>query len=61
MQNMDIALTLKSLAFQRELLNSSKTRVSVSQYAALWTHLSDAMDDEFFGMDSHAMRRGSFN
>ena len=60
MQNMDIALILQKSGIPAELLNSSKTRVSVSQYAALWTHLSDAMDDEFFGMDSHAMRRGSF-
>lgn len=43
-----------------ELLQSDKTRVSVSQYAQLWIVLADAMNDEFFGMDSHAMRRGSY-
>ena len=43
-----------------ELMQSGKARVSVSQYALLWTELADAMNDEFFGMDSHPMRRGSF-
>ena len=43
-----------------ELMQSSKARVSVSQYAQLWIELADAMNDEFFGMDSHPMRRGSF-
>ena len=43
-----------------ELMQSGKARVSVSQYAQLWTELADAMNDEFFGMDSHPMRRGSF-
>ena len=43
-----------------ELMQSSKARVAVSQYAQLWIELADAMNDEFFGMDSHPMRRGSF-
>lgn len=43
-----------------ELMQSGKARVSVSQYAQLWTELADAMNDEFFAMDSHPMRRGSF-
>lgn len=43
-----------------ELMQSDKTRVSVSQYAQLWIVLANAMNDEFFGMDSHAMRRGSY-
>lgn len=43
-----------------ELLNTSKARVSVSQYAKLWVELANLMNDEFFGIDSHPMRRGSF-
>ncbi|WOE32394.1 MULTISPECIES: AraC family transcriptional regulator [unclassified Acinetobacter] len=45
---------------QPELLLSAKARVSISQYAALWVTLANTMNDEFFGMDSHAMRRGSY-
>ena len=56
----DIPAILHKSGIPAELLDSSKARVSVSQYAALWTTLADVMDDEFFGMDRHAMRRGSF-
>ncbi|WP_213033189.1 AraC family transcriptional regulator [Acinetobacter sp. ANC 5054] len=56
----NIPSILHASGIPAELLNSSKTRVSVTQYAALWTTLSDVMNDEFFGMDQHAMRRGSF-
>ena len=59
-KHFDISAILHKSGIPSELLLSSKTRVSVSQYAALWTHLADVMDDEFFGMDQHAMRRGSF-
>ncbi|MCB1888215.1 MAG: AraC family transcriptional regulator [Rhodocyclaceae bacterium] len=41
-------------------LTSSRGRVSVGEYARLWARLADAMDDEFFGLDRHPMRRGSF-
>ena len=53
------AILLKS-GIPLELMQSSKARVSVSQYAQLWIELADAMNDEFFGTDSHPMRRGSF-
>lgn len=53
------ALLLKA-GIQPELLHSHKARVSISQYAALWVVLADQMNDEFFGMDRHAMRRGSY-
>jgi AraC-like DNA-binding protein len=35
-------------------------RVSAAQYGRLWSAVADALDDEFFGQDSHPMRRGSF-
>jgi len=35
-------------------------RVSAAQYGRLWSAIADALDDEFFGQDSHPMRRGSF-
>lgn len=59
-QHYDIADLLHQAGIPVELLHSSKARVSVTQYATLWTVLADRMNDEFFGMDSHAMRRGSF-
>ena len=51
---------LQKAGIAPELMSSSKTRVSVSAYAQLWVVLADAMNDEFFAMDSHAMRRGSY-
>ncbi len=30
------------------------------QYGQLWNALADAMNDQFFGMDSHDMRPGSY-
>jgi AraC-like DNA-binding protein len=35
-------------------------RVSAAQYGRLWSATADVLDDEFFGQDSHPMRRGSF-
>lgn len=43
-----------------ELFNAPKARISVSTYAKLWTEIANVMDDEFFGMDSHPMRRGCY-
>ncbi len=51
---------MKNAGINSELLSATKARVSVNQYAQLWTELANVMNDEFFGMDRHAMRRGSF-
>ncbi|OTG83046.1 AraC family transcriptional regulator [Acinetobacter sp. ANC 4648] len=51
---------LQKAGIALELMSSTKTRVSVSAYAQLWIVLADAMNDEFFAMDSHPMRRGSY-
>lgn len=56
----DAAELLMQAGIAPELLLSEKARVSVIQYAQLWIVLADAMNDEFFGMDSHPMRRGSY-
>lgn len=42
------------------LLASPKSRVSAAQYGALWAGIARALDDEFFGQDSHRMKSGSF-
>ncbi|MGE5651008.1 AraC family transcriptional regulator [Noviherbaspirillum sp. UKPF54] len=43
-----------------ELLNLPHARVSANHYGKLWHLIADALDDEFFGMDSHGMKTGSF-
>lgn len=43
-----------------ELLNSPQSRVSAAQFAKLWHLITETLDDEFFGMDSHQMKAGSF-
>ncbi|MFT4067433.1 AraC family transcriptional regulator [Paraburkholderia sp.] len=42
------------------MLASPKSRVSSAQYGALWVAIARALDDEFFGQDSHPMKSGSF-
>jgi AraC-like DNA-binding protein len=42
------------------MLGSPKSRVSSAQYGALWAGIAHALDDEFFGQDSHRMKSGSF-
>jgi hypothetical protein len=42
------------------MLASPKSRVSSTQYGALWAGIARALDDEFFGQDSHRMKSGSF-
>ncbi|WP_232429445.1 AraC family transcriptional regulator [Noviherbaspirillum autotrophicum] len=43
-----------------ELLNLPHARVSANHYGKLWHLIADTLDDEFFGMDSHGMKKGSF-
>lgn len=51
---------LEAAGITPQLLVSRRARVPARAYAALWAALADAMDDEFFGMDRHPMRRGSY-
>lgn len=59
-QGIDTDALLTLVGIPIELMNSNRTRVSVSVYAQLWITLADHMNDEFFGMDQHPMRRGSY-
>lgn len=43
-----------------ELLGSPQARVSSRHYGMLWHCIAQTLDDEFFGMDSHRMKAGSF-
>lgn len=59
-QGLNIQEILHSAGIPAELMQSNKARVSISQYAQLWIELANRMNDEFFGMDHHALRRGSY-
>ena len=43
-----------------DLLHLPLSRVSSSQFGMLWHLIAKTLDDEFFGMDSHPMKSGSF-
>lgn len=51
---------LEQAGIAPQLLASPSARVSSAQYGALWNAICHALDDEFFGQDSHPMRSGSF-
>jgi AraC-like DNA-binding protein len=51
---------LEQAGIQPATLAAPLARVSAAQYGRLWSAVADALDDEFFGQDSHPMRRGSF-
>lgn len=56
----DTAALLHRAGIAPELLAAPQARVTSLQYGQLWHHIAQAMDDEFFGLDSHRMRTGSF-
>jgi len=56
----DLHQILHNVEIPLELFYASKARISVSAYAKLWTEIANQMNDEFFGMDSHPMRRGCY-
>ncbi|AWL29394.1 AraC family transcriptional regulator [Acinetobacter defluvii] len=59
-KNLDLERLMQKAGISPELIQSEKSRISVSAFARLWTEMANQMNDEFFGMDSHGMRRGSF-
>lgn len=59
-RGLDVASVLARARIDTGLLDAPKARVTAQAYAELWSALADVMDDEFFGMDRHPMRRGSF-
>lgn len=61
LRNLEIIEVLRYAGLDREVLKSPKARISAEKYSRLWISLADLMDDEFFGLDSHGMRRGSFS
>lgn len=59
-KGLNTQIILNKAGIPAELLMTPKARVPVATYAQLWIELANAMDDEFFGMDRHPMRRGSY-
>ena len=59
-RGVDPAPLLARAGIPAERLATPRARVTPRQYAVLWRELADCLDDEFFGLDSHPMRRGSF-
>lgn len=59
-REMDVAALMDRVGLNPDLLGKPQARVTPEQYGALWHGLAAALDDEFFGMDAHPMRYGSF-
>ncbi|WP_296228976.1 AraC family transcriptional regulator [Ralstonia sp. UBA689] len=59
-RGVDVQPLIAAAGIAPQMLASPKGRVSSAQYGALWAGIAQAMDDEFFGQDSHPMRWGSF-
>lgn len=60
LRGLDVGPVLRRADIDPRLLDVPRARVSAAACAGLWAALADLMDDEFFGMDRHPMRRGSF-
>jgi AraC-like DNA-binding protein len=59
-RNLDVSAALQHAGIASELLDAPRARVPALAFSRLWAALADLMDDEFFGLDSHPMRRGSY-
>lgn len=59
-RGLDVAALTARAGFSADLVGMPLARVSPQQYGALWHVLAAELGDEFFGMDSHPMRPGSF-
>ncbi|MHC3125096.1 AraC family transcriptional regulator [Acinetobacter sp. GN11] len=59
-RKLDVSAILREARIEPTLLDAPKARVPADAFARLWNGLADLLDDEFFGIDSHPMRRGSY-
>ena len=59
-RGLDVLPLVEAAGIAPQMLTAPKSRVSSAQYGALWAGIARALDDEFFGQDSHPMRSGSF-
>jgi AraC-like DNA-binding protein len=54
------ARVLEAAGISRSLLASASSRVTADAFAKVWLASNQVRDDEFFGLDSHRMKVGSF-
>lgn len=54
------ARLLEAASIPKNLLASASSRVTANAFATLWLASNRERDDEFFGLDSHRMKVGSF-
>lgn len=59
-RGLDPNALLMQVGISPELLASPTARISSRHYGALWHLIAQTLDDEFFGMDRHRMKTGSF-
>ncbi|MDE2593969.1 MAG: AraC family transcriptional regulator [Burkholderiales bacterium] len=59
-RRMDVDGFLQRAGIPPHHLHEPLARVSPDQFGALWLDISHRLDDEFFGLDSHPMRPGSY-
>ena len=57
---LDASPLLDAAGISPAVLESPRSRITSEQYGALWNSIALALDDEFFGQDSHPMRSGGF-
>ena len=60
LRGLDPEGVLRQAGIAPDLLNAPHARVSSRQFGVLWHAIAQAIDDEFFGMDRHPMKVGSF-
>jgi len=51
---------LEQAGIPLKFLSEPLARVSPAQFSSLWKGIARELDDEFFGLDSHPMREGSY-
>lgn len=59
-RRMDVDGFLQRAGIPLHHLHEPLARVSPDQFGALWLDISQRLDDEFFGLDRHPMRPGSY-
>lgn len=59
-RGVDVSSALQRAHIDPELLTAPQARVTAASFSKLWIALADLLDDEFFAIDSHPLRRGSF-
>jgi AraC-like DNA-binding protein len=57
---LDASPLLDAAGISPAVLASPRSRITSEQYGALWNSIALALDDEFFGQDSHPMKSGGF-